>query len=289
MTDIIGAAPYRLTSTGKLDSAALSDGNPDVILLGRGNFTDGSNTPASIYAGTSWAMGSNGGGSNSVVSGALQMNYPSMIAGSSGGIFNSLHFDPQIGLNELYIKFDAKMPNVKHGCKFCKIFGYQNGGNYANTTFALDYTGGDNGAMRYIAFGDGTTTANDTAQALHLNGANPSWIGRSYGAGASVTHGGQFFDSADWGTGWHTFRLHIKFNSGTTALNEVNDGEISVNIDGVDYVRATGIFNRHYSNGSIKYIAFGDHTQSPAASPVSAFDINYDNIFISRHGFYEGV
>ena len=68
MTDIIGAAPYRLTSTGKLDSAALSDGNPDVILLGRGNFTDG-NTPASIYAGTSWAMGSNGGGSNSVVSG----------------------------------------------------------------------------------------------------------------------------------------------------------------------------------------------------------------------------
>lgn len=49
------------------------------------------------------------------------------------------------------------------------------------------------------------------------------------------------------------------------------------------------IFYRHYSNGSIKYIAFGDHTQSPAASPVSAFDINYDNIFISRHGFYEGV
>lgn len=193
MTDIIGAAPYRLTSTGKLDSAALSDGNPDVILLGRGNFTDGSNTPASIYAGTSWAMGSSGGGSNSVVAGALQMNYPAMAAGSSGGIYSSLHFDPQIGLNELFIKFDAKMPNIKHGCKFCKIFGYQNGGNYANTTFALDYTGLDNGGMRYIAFGDGTTTANDTAQTLYLNGANPSWIGRSYGAGASVTHGGQFF------------------------------------------------------------------------------------------------
>lgn len=66
------------------------------------------------------------------IAGALQMNYPAMAAGSSGGIYSSLHFDPQIGLNELFIKFDAKMPNIKHGCKFCKIFGYQNGAYVGN-------------------------------------------------------------------------------------------------------------------------------------------------------------
>lgn len=272
-------------STSKLDSRYDENGDIRVVLLGRANFSVALPPPV-VIAGYTWGVAN---GTPFVESGALRMDYPALVGNPiwEGGIYNSLHFDVPNGYKELYIKFDAKMPNAKHGLKFCKIFGRSDIG-YANTTFGLDYTGNDNGSMRSVSFGDGTTISNDTGQVLYLNGTNPTWIGRSYGNGAAVTTAGQYFDSSDWGTGWHTFRFKIKFNDGTTAENEVNNGEILVNIDGVDYVHATGLFNRHYSNGDISYICFGDWTQAPfAGSP--AFDIHFDNIFISRHGFYEGV
>ncbi|WP_198265651.1 hypothetical protein [sulfur-oxidizing endosymbiont of Gigantopelta aegis] len=52
------------------------------------------------------------------------------------------------------------MPKARHGVKFLKIFSGRNANNtnsgYANTTFGLDYTGGDNGGMYQVSFGDGT-------------------------------------------------------------------------------------------------------------------------------------
>jgi hypothetical protein len=62
--------------------------------------------------------------------------------------------------------------------------------------------------------------------------------------------------SADWGTGWHHFRIHIKFNSGTTSQNEVPNGEFYLEIDGKVYADATGIHNRNPANGPINYIEF---------------------------------
>ena len=288
MTNITLAGWGINPNTSLIDSRYDENGDIKVMLLGRANFTNGSTSQPSIYAGTSWGVAD---GSPTIESGALKMSYPSIASGGSGGIFNSYHFDLPNGFKELYIKFDAKLPNAKHGLKFCKIFGRNaTGGNntVANTTFALDYTGQDNGAMRYINFGDGSTNVNDAQQILYINGDNPTYIGRSSGNGAVITTGGQFFDSADWGTGWHTFRLKIKFNDGTTAGNEINNGEILVNIDGVDYVHATGLFNRHYTNGDIQYVSFGDWTQ-PSAGGSPAFDIHFDNIFISKNDFYEGV
>ena len=275
-------------NTSKLDSRYDANGDVKVVLLGRANFTDGNISPASIMTGHTW--GADSDGSMLVESSALRMNYPDLLAGV-GGIYNYLNFNVPNGYKELYIKFDAKIPNAKHGLKFCKIFGINaTGGSntVANATFNLDYSGIDNGAMRTVIFGDGSTNVNDAQNAVHLNGSNPSWVGRSWGNGAVITSGGQFFDSADWGTGWHTFRFKIKFNDGTTSENEINNGEILVNIDGIDYVHATGLFNRHYTNGDISYISFGNWTQAPTGGSP-AFDIHYDNIFISRNGFWEGV
>ncbi len=62
--------------------------------------------------------------------------------------------------NSIKVEFWAKMPKARHGVKFLKIFSGRNANNtnsgYANTTFGLDYTGGDNGGMYQVSFGDGT-------------------------------------------------------------------------------------------------------------------------------------
>ena len=282
------AAWGRNPNTSKLDSRYDENGDVKVVLIGRANFTDGSLTPPIIVAGHVFGVAN---GSPFIENGALRMDYPALVGDPvyQGGVYNGFHFDVPNGYKELYIKFDAKMPNAKHGLKFLKVFGRNATGGantVANTTFALDYTGQDNGGLRYVGFGDGSTQSNDTQCLQYLNGGT-SLLGRSASL-ATVVSGGHVFDSADWGTGWHTFRLKIKFNDGTTAKNEINNGEILVNIDGVDYVHTTGLFNRHYTNGDIQYLAFGDWTQAPAAGSP-AFDIHYDNIFISRNGFYEGA
>ncbi len=274
-------------NTGLIDPFINPDGSARIRLLGRANFSEGTLPPPSIRAGYSFGVAN---GSPYIQDGALRMDYPSL-AQFQGGIYNSLHFDVPNGHKELYIKFDVKMPNAKHGLKFLKVFGRNATGGtntVANTTFALDYTGIDNGGMNFVGFGDGTTNSNDTQQILNLDGSNKSWVGRSWGNGASIISAGSNFPSSAWGTGWHTFRLKIKFNDGTTAGNEINNGEIWVNIDGVDYVKATGLFNRHHTNGDIAYLSFGDWTQAPTGGSP-AFDIHYDNIYISQRGFYEGT
>lgn len=277
---------YQDPAINRLTSYVDSSGNPEVRLLGRANFSTAL-PPPTVVAGYVFATTD----SNPFIeAGALRMNYPALAA-STGGIFNALHFDVPNGHKELYIKFDAKMPNAKHGLKFCKVFGRNATGGentVANATFGLDYNNINNGSMVSVNFGDGTTNSNDAQQVLYLSGSSPSGVGRSWGNGAAIVSTGVSFLSSQWGTGWHTFRFKIKFNDGTSAANEVNNGEIWVSIDGVDYVKATGLFNRHYTNGDIAYLSFGDWTQAPVGGSP-AFDIHFDNIYVSQHGFYEGV
>jgi hypothetical protein len=89
------------------------------------------------------------------------------------------------------------------------------------------------------------------------------------------------FPSTAWGTGWHHFRMHIKFNSGTSSSNEVADGEYYLEIDGKVYVDATGFFNRNPQNGPIGYVGFFGWAQDDP----QPFDVWYDNIVISTGGF----
>ncbi len=195
--------------------------------------------------------------------------------------------------NHLYIEFDAKMPGPKHGLKFVKVFGHGGNGNYANTTFGLDYTGVDFGGMYVVSFGDGTTEGNDTASIIPFDGTCPQCVGRSFTKGSNVkTPVGHNWRSTDWGTGWHHFRLYLKFNSGTTAQNEVNDGEYYVEIDGQVYVWATKLFNRHPSNGSIAEVQFFGWSQSSDNNPTFGanpnFEVWYDNFKITTGGFLSG-
>jgi hypothetical protein len=191
------------------------------------------------------------------------------------------------GLNteDVYIEFWAKMPSqYKGGCKFVKIFGKRPNINVtgdANTTFYTDYTGVDFGAIREVVFGDGTTIRNDSQNAIFLDGSNPSFIGRSYGTAVVKTPQATDFPSASWGTAWHHFRMHVKFNSGTTSKNEVPDGELYLEIDGKVYADATGLYNRNPVDGSINYIEFFGWAQKDP----HPFQLWYDDIRISQGGF----
>lgn len=185
-----------------------------------------------------------------------------------------------LNTENIYIDFWAKMPDAKEGFKFVKVFGVNSTGlGAANTTIPTDYTGADQGALRMIAFGDGTTQSNDSQNVIRLDGVTV--LGRSTGIAAVLIPQMKFFTPADWGTSWHHFRIHIKFNSGTTSANQVPNGEYYLEIDGKVYVDATGLYNRNYQDGPINYIGFFGWAQDDP----QAFDVWYDNIVISTGGF----
>jgi len=232
--------------------------------------------PAQVY----------GGSGNS-----LKANYPQPGGGSIYviGNYDVSNFTSIGPANHVYIDFYAKMPNSKQGLKFCKIFGKSAGGtNYANTTFGLDYTGAERGGMYYVGFGDGSGVGNDTQNGIWLAGINDP-DAAYHGAGRSVglpgnqilTPQNRNWTATDWGAGWHRWQLYLKFNSGTTAGNEVNDGELKILIDGLPFVDAKGLFNRHYSNGPISHIHFFEWSQTG----TSPFDIWIDSIRISQNGW----
>lgn len=235
-----------------------------------------------------WAIGAQAGGSVSVStdtsanyagsSGSLKGSYPV----ASGGVYVWAAYDlSSLGLRDLYIEFRAKMPAAKQGLKFLKIFGQDVGGAYANTTFGLDYTGVDPGAMYQVSFGDGSSTGNDTANVINFDGEYPEWIGRSFGTADVKTPENQMWASANWGTEWHHFRIRAKFNSGESAANEVADGAYYVEIDGKVYVNATGLFNRHWSNGPIDRVELFGWAQNGS----EPFELWYDDVRLSTGGF----
>ena len=243
---------------------------------------DGPGVPANF--------GAQGGGSVSVSRDASQ-NY----AGSAGSVRGSYpgtdgvpvwgSYDlSALNTRDIYVEFRAKMPSpTRHGLKFLKIFGKNIGDrdNYANVTFGLDYTGIDNGCMYAVSFGDGSTVGNDTANVILFDGGYPSWIGRSYGRASVSTPQNAFWSSSHWGADWHHFRFRAKFNSGTSAANEVADGAFYVEIDGRVYVDASGLFNRHYSNGDLERLELFGWSQAGS----QPFEVWYDDLKISTGGF----
>jgi hypothetical protein len=238
-----------------------------------------------------WSIGAQAGGTVGISTDVTQ-NYlgsPGSILGSypapSGGVYVWGAFDlSALALEDVYVDFWARMPAALHGLKFLKVFGGNAGGdtgNYANTTFGLDYTGVDFGCMYQVSFGDGSSVANDTANVIDFDGSEPQEIGRSYGTAIVQTPQASRWASSNWGTSWHHFRLRAKFNSGSTAQNEVADGAYYVEIDGKVYVDAAGLFNRNASNAPIDRIEIFGWSQNGSAP----FEILYDNLTVSTGGF----
>ncbi|MGH8201351.1 MAG: hypothetical protein ACREVO_13485 [Steroidobacteraceae bacterium] len=211
---------------------------------------------------------------------ALEGSYP---APGAGGQFVVASYNlASLNTEDIYIEFWAKMPGVKEGCKFLKIFSDRpTATNYANFTVFTNYSGGDYGSVYQVTFGDGSVITNDGEHGINLNGSKPQAIGRSYGTAKVLTPQMSGFTSADWGTQWHHFRVHVKFNSGTTAQNEVPDGEVYLEIDGKVYVDATGLYNRNPANRpihNVELFGWAQHDPQP-------FQLWYDDIRISTGGF----
>ena len=184
---------------------------------------------------------------------------------------------------DLWVRFRARMPSPSpQGLKFLKVFGGNDGG-YANTTFGTDYTGDEAGSMRCASFGDGTDSENDTQNILLFDGTNPSIAGRAFGKPgySALTPEQSVWHAGEWGTSWHLFELHVKFNSGTSDQDEVNDGELFVRIDGKVYLDAKGLYNRHPSNPPIERVELFGWAQGGSAP----FELWYDNVEIAIGGF----
>jgi len=211
---------------------------------------------------------------------ALEGSYP--VAGAGGQFILANYSVASLQTEDIYIEFWAEMPGAKEGCKFVKVFGEQSlATGVADANVATNYTGGDYGSIYQVGFGDGSGLLNNLQNAINLDGSDPQLIGRSYGTATVLTPQMGAFTSADWGTAWHHFRIHIKFNSGTTGQNEVPNGEFYLEIDGKVYVDATGLYNRNPVNGPISFIEFFGWAQKDP----QAFELLYDDIRISTGGF----
>ena len=279
-------------------SAANADGTPQLLTELQFSSTTAMASAASTAITSSalspagWLTGAQAGGSVGVQSTAspqasapsvdtLEGSYP--VPGAGAQFIWADYSVAALNTEDVYVEFWAKMPSqYKGGCKFLKVFGERSDpSGDADATIATDYTGVDYGAIRQISFGDGTGVRNDSQNTINLDGTNPSWIGRSYGSAVVKTPQGGNFSSADWGTQWHHFRVHVKFNSGTTSKNEVADGAYYLEIDNQVYVDATGLYNRNPANGPISYIEFFGWAQKDP----QPFQLWYDDIRISTGGF----
>ena len=209
--------------------------------------------------------------------GSLVGTYP---VNSTGGSYVYGGCDiATLNLNDIYIEFRAKMPDLNRGMKFLKVHGQEpTDGNYSNTTFGLSY---NDGTMKQVSFGDGSGVGNDTTQVIELNGEDKSLIGRSYGTASVITPQNSAWGG--WDNSWHHFRIHVKYNSGTTAANEVADGEYYVEVDNVVYVDAKGLFNRHYTNSPIDHVGIFGWAQFTNSTPVELW---YDDFIVTTGDFY---
>jgi len=221
--------------------------------------------------------------------GYMAVSYP-----GNGGIINN-SWDMNVldkNTSEVFVEFDARMPGIKHGLEFLKISGEEINGEYSAVTFGLDSTGEDDGGLLSVSFGDGSSAVNNTGCSIKLDGTNPESAGRSYSKTAHLLAPcKKSFSSAEWGNSWHHFRIYWKFDTAEAPEEELNDavanhgkanGVCFLEIDGVSYVIASGLLNRHFSNSlKIKSVSLAGQTLNNG----SAFAVEYDNIKVSTGGF----
>lgn len=243
------------------------------VLIGHADFTNGSITPSSIYPGTEWNVGGVAGGAVAVAGGKLVATYPVPAFGAN---FCWATFFPPPNTKEIRATFKVKFTPGRP-VKFFKVHGQDTSG-YANCTFQV---AGD-GVMEQISFGDGSTTGNDVAQVIRLDGSHKEYAGRSYPSTAVIeTPQNQSFDFNDGLE--HEVEAYVRFNDGTSSGNEVPNGAFYLKIDGLVYVRATGLFNRHYSNQPIGRIEWFGYVNTDL-SESTGFTLSLDDVDIFLGG-----
>jgi hypothetical protein len=244
-------------------------------LIARADWSLHGTTPTSIAPGANWLIYGGASAQYTKVGDYLQGLYADNTSGGfSGGA--SIEFGTEFAnLQEVFIEFDSRQPLAqKTGCKFCKIHNDENG--TANTTYGCE---GGNGDMIGVSFGDGVSEGNDVANLFLYDGTNQVWTGRN--AGIATFQYKSPAENFVWDSNWHNFKIIHKYNSGTTAGNEVPDGRIFIMIDNVLRASATNIFNRHYTNGKRPTrITLGDWAQGNQAS-----EVNFRNVKISSGWF----
>jgi len=279
--------PNRLTSSGLLDSSAAPDGGLLPVLLGRMDVSmvaDGANLVGSAATTGPWEYNvSDGGNIKKYTDSGTPYARGLYTAGATCNNYIRFIF-PERTEKDIYIKFLARksaggMP------KFVKFYGQILPTNQtANTTFkGADYVLGE---ITTVSYGDGSGTSNDSTFGASYDTGYDSdaYVGRSGSLPRTFVHGGKF-TAAEWGDGteWHKFEFHVKFNSGTTALNEINDGCVECRIDGVMRCAAYNIFNRHYSNLPLNYVNVMDLVQG--AYPTFTLDVK--ELTVSKYGWID--
>lgn len=172
----------------------------------------------------------------------------------------AIYWAPKGRYGDIWVKFDYKIECGKGSCaggaKFLKIFG----GNFNDNCTATHHnaslgTGGNSydGKIGAWIYGD----PRDDVSASCMD------AGRALGLG---------IDDRD--TGWHTFKVHARFNS-----NNAADGSYAVFRDGVLVNSKTRVVNRgNGAPGHIGAVELGGWNQSYGGIPYYYY---YDNLVIS--------
>lgn len=237
----------------------------------------GDGTQQFSVPGANWVINGWSGGTVARNAGYIALNNP---APGAGGVFSLAGIEcSALALRDVYMQFSARFPGVIHGSKFCKMHGAVGSNGFgANCTFGQNDAGDNN----YIGYGDGVALGQDVNQAINLGSAITSGnLGRNNGIAEVVVQPLSAFTAAQWGNSWHNFKVHAKFNTGTSAQDEVPDGEFYLEIDGTVYCHVRHIFNRHYLNPPLAEINLGGWT----ANGSQAFELDFKDIKISTGGF----
>lgn len=240
------------------------DGNrAATVLLGSAALAGDGNQQFAI-AGASWVIAGYSGGTIDRSNCYIAMSNPT----PADGVYTetTLYVDT-LGIKEVFVQFSARYPGAHWGSKFCKFHGITTPSNHANCTFGQNAYGDFN----YIGFGDGAITGNDVNESIYMDVG--MILGRNTGIANFIVPTQGTFTTADYGSTWHDFRVHAKFNDGTTAGNEVPNGEFFIEVYGRVICHVTGIYNRHYSNDNLERIVLGDYTAGGPAYELDVRDI----------------
>jgi len=155
---------------------------------------------------------------------------------------------------EIYVKFKLKVaPGAVGGIKFLKIFGLDDGTNYANWTWNYGDVNANQSMLPVLCYGDGSGISNDTNVCVRTTGAVSGDTN-----GAIITSAGSYIYVDDGE--WHDVYTYNKYNTDGTI-----DGVMWVQIDGVEALKVDGTKNRNDANARVvDKVSFGDYANAYA-------------------------
>lgn len=163
------------------------------------------------------------------------------VAGTSNRWMNPATSISAENLDDIYIEVRQKFTSYAN-CKWIKVFGQQNSGEWANTTFSPEAS-----TRLALLHGTGATATNDTQRIAFTDGAwsgtpNPEAVVEESGAS------GFLFNNT-----WQDIRLRVKFSDNAQGLMEVW-------VDGVLRYKVINLTNKNAANLPIDYVGLYDYS-----------------------------